>query len=357
MSTAQADSHPRGLELEAGSVVDVHAHGVPPRLLEDIRTGKVSCPGVSVSTVDGGTALSFDSETSILPIAADLLDFEERLQWLDDRAIGTQLVSPWLDVQGSTLGAHAGPRWTSLLNEYLAEQARDSGGRLHALASVHLSDPASAVAELERAIKDLGFCGVMLSTDPVPADLTADAVDDLWSAAADLGVPVVLHPDVCGPASCLYESGDIGHINAFARLVDSTLLAVRLVQRGVLDRHPDLKLVLVHGGGFLPYQAGRIQRALEIDSLGPNRAAERDIGHYLRRFYYDTVLMARGAVEMLVDEFGAEHVMLGSDFPFAIGDPDPVNTVMRTRIPDADKTKVLGENAHTLFGPLSATIA
>jgi aminocarboxymuconate-semialdehyde decarboxylase len=262
-----------------------------------------------------------------------------------------------LDVQGSTLSADAGQCWTTLLNDYLAEEVRDAGGRLYALASVHLSDPARAVAELERAINELGFCGLVLSTDPVPAELSADEVDELWAAAADLGVPVVLHPDVCGPASSIYEHHDVGHINAFARVVDSTLLAVRLVQRGVLDRHPGLNLVLVHGGGFLPFQSTRIQRALEIDSLGPNLAHERDLGHYLRRFYYDTVLMSRGAVEMLVEEFGAEHVVLGSDYPFAIGDPDPVSTVTRTRISDGEKQKILGANAHTLFGPLSATIA
>ena len=240
-----------------------------------------------------------------------------------------------------------------LLNEYLADQVRDSGGRLHALASVHLADPSSAAAEMERAVKDLGLCGVVLSTDPVPAELTASAVDEVWAAAADLGVPVVLHPDVCGPSSCMYAPDDIGHINAFARVIDSTLLAVRLVQRGVLDRHPGLTLVLVHGGGFLPYQAARIARALEIQSLGANGAQDADLLGYLRRFYYDTVLMGRTAVEMLVEEFGAEHVVLGSDYPFAIGDPDPVGTVTRTRISDEAKARILGENAQTLFGPVA----
>jgi aminocarboxymuconate-semialdehyde decarboxylase len=344
-------------DRHARDVVDVHAHGVPAALLEDIRTGRVSCPGVEVSHGDGASVLSFDGAHGRLTISAELLDFDRRLGWLDDRAIDTQLVSPWLDVQGSTLPADAGQRWTGLLNDHLAEQVRDSGGRLHALASVHLGDPSRAAAELRRAITELGLCGLVLSTDPVPAELSADEVDELWAAAADLDIPVVLHPDVCGPASALYADGDIGQINAFARVVDSTLLAVRLVQRGVLDRHPGLRLVLVHGGGFLPFQVGRVQRALDIDSLGPNRASERDLAYYLRRFYYDTVLMSRAAVELLVEEYGADHVLLGSDYPFAIGDPDPVATVTRTRISADDKQLILGANAHGLFGPLPAAVA
>jgi aminocarboxymuconate-semialdehyde decarboxylase len=344
-------------EDDVRDVVDVHGHGVPAALLEDIRSGRVSCPGVAVSHSDGRSLLSFDGTPGPLAISAELLDFDRRLGWLDDRAIDTQLVSPWLDVQGSTLPADAGQRWTGLLNDHLAEQVRDSGGRLHALASVHLGDPSRAAAELRRAITELGLCGLVLSTDPVPAELSADEVDELWAAAADLDVPVILHPDVCGPASGIYAHDDIGHINAFARVFDSTLLAVRLVQAGVLDRHPALRLVLVHGGGFLPFQVGRVQRALDIESLGPNHARERDLAHYLRRFYYDTVLLSRGAVELLVEEYGADHVVLGSDYPFAIGDPDPVGTVTRTRIPIEDKARILGANAHGLFGPLPAAVA
>ena len=355
--TGDAGEEAQAADRGAPDAVDVHAHGVPAALLDDIRTGRVSCPGVAVALRDGRCELSFDGAPGRLAISAELLDFDRRLGWLDDRAIATQLVSPWLDVQGSTLPADAGQRWTGLLNDHLAEQVRDSGGRLHALASVHLGDPSRAAQELRRAITELGLCGLVLSTDPVPAELSADEVDELWAAAADLDVPVILHPDVCGPASKIYPDGDVGAINAFARVVDSTLLAVRLVQRGVLDRHPGLRLVLVHGGGFLPFQVGRVQRALDIDSVGPNRARERDLNHYLRRFYYDTVLMSRGAVELLVEEYGADHVLLGSDYPFAIGDPDPVATVTRTRVSAHDKRRILAANAQALFGPLPAAVS
>jgi aminocarboxymuconate-semialdehyde decarboxylase len=338
--------------------VDVHAHSVPRRLVDALRRGEAAFSGVAVEMTEAGAVLTFPGRPPLRPIAPELLDFTARLEWMEAHGIRCQLVSPWLDAQGSTLPPAAGLDWARFLNDLLAEAVRDGagqngGGRLVALATVHLGDGDGAARELERAVRRLGMPGAMVSTDPRPAELTDPSLDPLWAAAEELGAPVVLHPDFDGPSRCMGLGP--GGANALGRLVDATLAAVRLILAGVLDRHPHLRLLLVHGGGFLPYQAGRVDRAYDIGSLGERRLRGPGPADYLRRFHYDTVLLRPAALELLVREVGAERVVLGSDYPFPIGDPDPLAGIAASGLDGVVREGVLHANAARLFGAAVAS--
>src|SRR5262249_49941794 len=128
----------------------------------------------------------------------------------------------------------------------------------------------------------------------------------LWDAAQGLNVPLVLHPTTESPGQCLFDStpklkGLIG------RPLDSTIIAAKLIMNGVFDRFPKLKLVLVHGGGFLPYQTGRMDREIK----GPTGLVASE---YVKRFYFDTCLMSPQALRLLFDLVGTGQVMIGSDY-------------------------------------------
>jgi aminocarboxymuconate-semialdehyde decarboxylase len=191
------------------------------------------------------------------------------------------------------------------------------------------------------------LAGVVLNTNPPDGTVLHDPkLTPLWTVLAELGVPVLLHPPTCGPSGELPTLGGLG--NVYGRLVDNTFAVTELILHGVLDRHPGLRLVLVHGGGFLPYAAGRLDGGHRV---GEARAGdlERDRpSDYLPDLYFDTVTLSARAVAFLAGLVGSGHVLLGSDYPFALGDPDPVGTVRAAGLAEATEA-VLGGNAADLF--------
>ena len=289
--------------------VDVHGHGVPREFVEEVRTTRLA--GVDVESADGGGyVLTFPGGKPLRPMSGATLDFSARLDWMDSEGLRCQVVAPWLDVDGQVLDAAAGRDWVRLLNDHLAAAAGASAGRLRAYATVHLADPAAAAAALARAVTDLGMRGCMIPTSVASGSLSDPAFDPLWEAAQDLGAPVVLHPPTIAPSGSLFARRPVLK-GILGRLIDTTVCAADMIIGGVFDRYPGLTIVLVHGGGFLPYQTGRFDREF---AGGSSALALGVPSEYVKRFYYDTVLMSPAALSLLLDVAGSGQVMLGSDY-------------------------------------------
>jgi aminocarboxymuconate-semialdehyde decarboxylase len=329
------------------AAVDVHAHGIPRAVLDDIRRNGDRYGGMSVADSDHGPVVSMPGGKKLRPLAAKMLDFDERVRWLDDHAMHGQIVSPWLDLQGYDLEPAAAGEWCKVLNDGLAEACAASGGRLIPLGTLPFGNALATVKELRRLVEELRVPGAMLSTNPGSTALYDPSLDETWSAAEDLGAVIVLHPPTIGPASHIPDSGEFG--NLWHRLIDTTLVASRLILNGVLDRHPRLRLVLVHGGGFLPFQTGRFDRHYAIGGHPDATMAKGAPSDYLRSFYYDTCVMEPAAIRLLCELAGADRVVLGSDYPFPIGDPDPVKSVQAAGLSDADKGLILSDNPKALL--------
>lgn len=284
--------------------IDVHGHCVPREFLSEI--GRTSAFGAKVDHYDGRWVVRMPGAAQLRPIAGVMLDGLERAQWLADQGLSHQVVAPWLDIQGQELPVSVGRDWAALLNDTLAHTAAASEGRLSAHATVHLADPDGAADELRRAVGDLGMCGVMVPCTPVGAPLADRSFDSVWAAASDLGVPVFLHATtVSGAARLLDHQPALRGL--YARNVETTLVTAELLVTGVLDRFPDLRLVAVHGGGMLPYQAGRFAQ-------DHPRPGERPVPELLRALYYDTVLMTTAALRFLHEVAGPDRIMVGSDY-------------------------------------------
>lgn len=325
-----------------GAGIDVHGHGVPRRFLDwaaDARPG-----GTAVDVSGGEYVVTFPGEAPLRPVTADMLDFEGRLRWMDEQGIGRQLVAPWLDVAGQELSPPSGQEWVRRLNDCMAEAIAASSGRLRGHITLHMADPSSAVSELERAATELGMTGCMVPTDFPDGDLADPAYDALFERAEMLEIPLVLHPPSVGPSTCVTGKHRLGGLHG--RLIDTTMVATRLLLGGVFDRHPRLRLVLVHGGGFLPYQTGRLERH-------GGRGFDGDPGALtagVRRFYYDTVLMSSCAIRLLVELAGPEQLMVGSDYPFVGADDPGVLEQLQESALDPDAMRaVLEGNASKLF--------
>jgi aminocarboxymuconate-semialdehyde decarboxylase len=340
---AAADSAP--------PVIDIHAHSLPTALLDEI-TARETC-GISAARADGGWLVSLPGWPAPRLVRPLMADAGRRAAWAADRGLTAQVVSPWLDAQPTAAMPEAAARdWARRLNAALTEQEQ---GIHHAvLATVAMTSHAGS--DLRQAVEEDGLAGLVLSTNPAGVtDLADPALEDLWETAAGLGVPVVLHPPSDGPARALPDSAEFG--NTFCRLVDTTFAVTKLLLSGVLDRHPALRLVVVHGGGFLPYQSMRLDGGHRADALSGYRIERDRPSDYLQDLYFDTVALRSAAIGFLAGVAGAGHVLLGSDYPFPLGDPDPAGTVRAAGLRAADTASVLGGNARTLFTTLGSVHA
>ena len=322
-------------------IIDTHAHYLPQPLLDALGDKASHFPSIELMR-DGDTfKLAFAGGASTRPIAPKLRDGEQRLEWMSAQAIDAQVVGGWLDSFGYEIGDEEGREWNRFLNEHLKE-ATDGTDRLAPLASVPLQNGAMAAEVLREALA-AGFHGVMIGTQPNGASGNLDAphLDPFWQTASDLGATVYIHPMFgCGDPRLL----DYEMINAVGRGMDTTTAVARMLFAGHFTRYPGMNVVLSHGGGALPYLLGRLKRNHD---LHPDDYA--DPVHGLNRCYYDTVLFDPAVLEFLCAKFGAGRVMLGSDYPFPIGDPEPLRVVRDSDLDEVDMSLILGGTAARLF--------
>jgi aminocarboxymuconate-semialdehyde decarboxylase len=321
-------------------VLDTHAHIVPHSLLLELENS--ASAGFSARRTDSGWVVAVPDVGDTRPIGARMTEAGPRGAWLAGTGVTRQILSPWLDILATPA---AGRDWVRTDNDAMALSAAEYG--TVALASV-ATDDERAADDLLEAWKRPEFVGLLLNTDPPtgPA-LHEPAFDPLWTAAARERIPVVLHPPTCGPSGDLTSLGTMGNVHG--RLIDNTVAVTKLILAGVLDRHPGLRLVLVHGGGFLPYQAHRLDGGYRTKEAFDVELERGRPSAYLDDFRYDTVGLSGPSIAFLAGLVGADRVLLGSDYPFALGDPQPVQTVRDSGLPEDAIDKILHANADELF--------
>jgi aminocarboxymuconate-semialdehyde decarboxylase len=322
-------------------IIDTHAHVVPGSLIETLRAEHRMFPSVRIIAEGGATRMAFAGEAPTRPISPRLSNLEDRRDWLARQKIGRQVVGGWTDVYGYELPDEEGADWARFLNEHLRKDA-DALAALTPLATVPLQNGALAARVLEEAL-DAGFAGVMIGTQPKGVGGTLDdgELDPFWEVASARYATIFLHPMyICGDERL--NGYDL--LNAVGRLTDTTIAMARLLFSGHLTRFPCVTLVVSHGGGAVPYALGRLRRNRAIHAEG---CADPLDG--FRRLYFDTVLFEPQALRFLCDVAGADRVVLGSDYPFPIGDPEPARVVDDTPLTEAERRAILGETAARIF--------
>lgn len=325
--------------------IDVHAHVVPRTLLTALAGSPAD--GFTATRTDNGWMVGVPGMGDTRPIGARMTEPPARAKWLAGTGVRRQVLSPWLDIQSGQLSPKDARDWSYRLNDGLCATVAEDADAV-GLASIALDDGEHAAEDLRSALAARELAGLVLNTNPVGDRRLHDPdLEPLWTVAEQLGVPVVLHPPTCGPSGDLTTLGSMG--NVYGRLVDNTLAVTELILHGLLDRHPGLKLVLVHGGGFLPYAAGRLDGGYRTKEAHAGELARERPSDYLPDFYYDTVTLSAPGIRFLTGLVGADHVLLGSDYPFALGDPAPVATVRAAGLSEQDTEAVLAGNADRLF--------
>ena len=324
--------------------IDTHAHIVPSSLVDEARTNGKSL-GVTVEDTDRGPALQFEGLAHLRSLGG-LAELEPRLEWMAKQGLDQQILASWLDIHGYTLSPENAATWARLFNEHLAQLVSSNGDTFKGLATVPIQDGTMAAKELEYAVNTLGMLGTMVSADPMGHHLSQDSYEPLWAAAESLDVPVVLHPATHG-----FGGGITPNYLTFSvgRTLDTTITSAKLILEGLFDRHPRLKMVLVHGGGFLPYQAARIDNGYRSGAGKPVELKRDKPSDYLDLLYYDTVNMSPDSLGMLRNIAGAEHIMLGSDYVFSGTPQSLTEPVQQAGFEPAEYRLVCCGSAQKLF--------
>lgn len=323
-----------GVPAPGGGAVDCHAHLVPRDALA--RRGWLRA-------ADGQVAVRVDDRWQAVP--RGLVEPEVLMDDGVAQGIAVRVVSlpPFLlhhDLPPADAAAYS-----RAMNDGLAAVARAAGGRLRALATVPLQDPAAAVAELQRAREDLGCDGVTIAASVAGRlELDDPALEPFWEACERLGVLVFVHPhDVAGAGRMQRY-----HLrNLVGNPAETALGAAYLIFGGVLDRHPGLVVLLAHGGGALPWLVGRLDRGVDVRPECKHVATPPS--QQARRFLYDTVVFSPRILRTLVEWVGPARVVLGTDAPFDMSDPHPVTTVTQALSDVEARRAVLEGNAARLL--------
>jgi aminocarboxymuconate-semialdehyde decarboxylase len=315
-------------------IVDVHTHVIPRWFLEEVQSH-----GLFGIKSEGDEVLHPDGDR--YPVGPEFYDVAARISEMDRLGIDVSVLSV-----SPTLFFTSEPAAEALdvarkLNDALASWVSDNPNRFSALATLPLQAPEEAAIEFERALSVHGLVGASIATR-VSRDGSIDTgeLDPIFAVANEHKVPVLLHPNDPPVA----QLGDYELANAVGNPLDTTIAAARLILSGTMDRFPNLRIVLVHAGGFLPYQVGRLDRIFKVrPAAGAN--ISRPPSSYLGRFWIDSITHSTHALAYLAQLVGPNRLVLGSDYPFDMQDPDPVAQVRDANL----DPHVLGETAVELF--------
>ncbi len=333
--------------------IDVHAHYVPPDMLEALETrGR----DFRLSLRHGPScqcALHFDTGPKLRPFFAELVEpIDDRRRAMDATGIERQILSSWCDIFGPHLEPEVASKWHRFLNQHLASVCGRDRARFSMLASVPLPHADSAADELEYSVRELGAVGAVIPANVADVNLGELSIDAFWQKAVDLNVGVFIHPVQAIP---LRRSAKFGLTQTVQYTTDTTLSVGSIIMSGVLDRFPTLRLLLSHGGGGIPYLIGRFDCMHErMDKGGQGNVARFAPSAYLRRFYYDTILHDPSILRWLASRVSAQRVVLGSDYSFPPADRDPVSTVKRASFSESETQDILLNNALSLFPALTS---
>jgi len=317
-------------------VIDFHAHFMTPQVFE--ATYRLSVIGRLRAQSDGKAVRPFPEAQ-----VRRMTDPDLRFQAMDEMGVDIQVISPNILHQCTyALDAEEGLRLERLNNDHAAELVARNPDRLVGIGSVPLQNVEMAVREMERAVRDLKLKGIIVASRINETELGEPGLRAFWRRAEALEVPIFVHP--AGNADPRLQRHSL--LISLGQPLEEAYAQASLIYDGVMDEFPRLKIAFAHGGGFIPYYAGRFDW---IYRRGSTPQMKHDFSTYLRAFHYETVVFNPDVLEELTAKVDASHIMLGSDFPF--GETKPVEFVQSAaRIPEAARQAILGANAARFLG-------
>lgn len=310
--------------------IDFHAHLVDPQVYAE-----TSAWSIFAQTQESSRAAS---------VIARMADLEERVAAMDRMGVAVQVLSSSLvhqcsyDAEGSE-----GLRLDRVMNDRIAAAVASKPDRFRGLGSVPLQAPALALQELQRCMAELGLSGVTISTRVRDLEIGDATLRPFWEAAEALGAVVFIHP--AGNHEARFRKWQLW--NSVGQSFEEAMAIASLFYEGILDACPKLKIVVSHGGGYMPFYLGRLARNY-IEKPATRANMTKSPLDYVRMLHYDTCVYDPGTLSQLVEIVGAERIVMGSDYP--VGDMTPVEFVRDcAALDEAGKQAVVSGNAERLL--------
>lgn len=326
--------------------IDIHAHITPQSLWKAIDAKKEWYgfrhePGEGLGAMLGGGMRTAFSTPKLR------YTVEERLKDMDEQKVDVQVLSIHMPFVGYHLEAAQGLALAREFNDEIGAMVRQNAGRLAGLATLPVQDVKSAIGELERAVAKLGLKGAALDTQVNGEQWDEPKFLPFFKAAESMGAVLFYHPQPQN--NFLFERiKRHGLSNSLGVILDDAIVAAVLICGGVLEKCPDLKVCIAHGGGPACYAMGRLDRTWQ--GRPQARGIPQPPSAYQKKLYYDTVVGSEEALRFLIDRVGVDRVVLGSDWPFVPWHPSPVAWVqnLKSLAPD-EKEKILWKNLAALL--------
>lgn len=328
-------------------VIDMHNHMIAPEVVSFLEREGARFE-TRIIERDGGRFFLIQ-ETATRPINDKMTRPEIRIVDMDAEGVTIQAISCVPFIMYPDVAPDAGLAIAQVNNDALAEVGRRHPDRFVPLASVPLQDPPAAAKELERAAK-LGVRGVEIPPKVGEQGLDEAQFEVFWAAAESLKMVVCIHPFEAAPQGALarYNFG-----NLVGNLYDTGLAAALLIYGGVLERHPGLRVVLYHAGGAFPSLIGRLDNGYRLAARGA--PIPRTPSSYISQYWFDSIAYNPHMLSYLAATYGADRLVLGSDYPLGGGPPHPVADVREAGLTADEEEAVLGRNAAGLLGLTAAT--
>jgi aminocarboxymuconate-semialdehyde decarboxylase len=341
--SSAARPHPARYQRPDSLIVDIHGHMLTEGVDEEVRK---HVPAANLDAVKYAPELTRKlNRKQNEERHEELVGIAKRLADMDRMCVDVMAVSPAPPQFHYGAPAALGHETAQKINDNIARAVKQAPDRLVGLATVPLQDTDLAIRELDRAIGALGMKGIEIGAKVGKDELSAERFEPFWSRCEALDVPILLHPTS-------FASDRFGAhylTNIIGNPLDTTVAVHYLIFDGVLARHPDLKFVVVHGGAFVAAYAARMDHAwaqredccLHIDQPPTT---------YLKKMWFDTVVFANDQLEFLAKKYGADRIVLGTDYPFDMAEMDPTEHVMGIgSFSAADKSRICGLNSAGLL--------
>jgi len=317
--------------------IDIHNHLYPPDYLNQLEN-----MGVFSMDIDAaGNKIIADKGSRVVTLTEQMVDIDIRLQEMDRDGIGVQVLS--LSIPNVYFRDAGAARELAIMsNDYYAQLKQRYPDRFWCLSSVPLPHINEAIDEMERALTKLKMNGLILGTNILGEDLDTSSFAPFFEQADHLGATILLHP--MSPRG-VEQMNDFGLAPLVGFVFDTTTTVARMVFSGFLERYPNIKFILPHLGGTVPYLFGRWEIGWRAYPECRNRIQTSPV-EILKRLYYDVVSLHGPAIMCAYNSVGVDKLLLGTDYPHVIGDPGKViASIENLDIPAEEKESIFSRNA------------
>ncbi len=320
-------------------VIDIHAHLSTPAADAILQAHAPRTAGIGFSSPESDAV----NRELFARIGRKLVSIDERIAEMDAMGIDIQAISPLPGQAVYAVPPEVGAEAARVTNDGIASAVARHPDRFIGMGIVPLQATDLAIAEMKRCVRDLGLRGIEISSHVDGQELSEPRFHAFFAAAAEMGVLLFLHPLGFTHGERLRQ-----HYlnNLLGNPIDSTIAITHLIFEGVLERLPGLKLCIAHGGGYASTYWGRLDHAWR-SRPDCRMHISKPPSHYLRRLYFDTLVFDREQLQFLLRTYGADHLCLGTDYPFDMSEPDPLG--FHSSLSEVDRAKILGGTAAGLL--------